>query len=114
MPPAESKRAAAFTYNITVRKDLEEELKTIELMVGLYCLDKHGGKKLCADCAGLLAYAEKRLGLCPHQPKPACKNCPTHCYLPEKRELMREVMRYAGPRMPLRHPLLTLKHYFRK
>lgn len=92
----------------------EEELKTIEIMMGIYCQDKHGGKKLCGACAELLAYAEKRLSLCPHHPKPSCKNCPTHCYLPEKRERMREVMKYAGPRMPLRHPLLTLRHYFKK
>lgn len=109
MPPAESKR-----YNIRVDRKNEEELKTIGIMMGIYCHDKHGGKKLCGDCAELLAYAEKRLNLCPHHPKPACKNCPTHCYLPEKRERMREVMKYAGPRMPLRHPLLTLKHYFLK
>lgn len=109
MPPAESKR-----YNIRVEKKNEEELKTIGIMMGIYCRDKHGGKPLCADCAELLAYAEKRLSLCPHHPKPACKDCPTHCYLPEQRERMREVMKYSGPRMPLRHPLLTLKHYFLK
>ncbi|MDD5209901.1 MAG: nitrous oxide-stimulated promoter family protein [Elusimicrobiales bacterium] len=97
-----------------MEKDLEAELRTIELMLAIYCRGKHGGKTLCAGCAELLAYAEVRLAKCPHHPKPACKNCPTHCYLPAKRELMREVMKYAGPRMPLRHPLLTLKHYFKK
>lgn len=91
----------------------EEELKTIKIMMGIYCQDKHGGKKLCGACAELLAYADKRLGLCPQHPKPSCKNCPTHCYLPEKRELMRVIMKYAGPCMPLRHPLLTLKHYLK-
>ena len=111
MPPAESKH---ITYNIRVEKKNAAELKTIGKMMAIYCHDRHGGKELCADCAGLLAYAADRLRLCPHPPNPACKNCPTHCYLPENRERMREVMKYAGPRMPLRHPWLTLKHYFLK
>lgn len=54
--------------------------------------------KLCAECESFLAYAEERRALCPRDPKPACKNCPTHCYRPERRETAREVMRYAGPR----------------
>ncbi len=97
-----------------MEKETKEELATIEIMLGIYCRDKHGGKALCAACSGLLSYAALRLQKCPHHPKPACKNCATHCYLPEKRALMKDVMKYAGPRMPLRHPLLTLKHYFKK
>jgi hypothetical protein len=27
------------------------------------------------------------------------------------RERIREVMRYAGPRMPLRHPILSIFHF---
>lgn len=97
-----------------MRKELREELATIERMLGIYCRGRHGGENLCAGCAGLLAYAALRLQKCPHSPKPSCKNCPTHCYAADKRALMREVMKYAGPRMPLRHPLLTLRHYFKK
>ncbi len=95
-------------------KEIREELDTIARMLRIYCRGRHGGRALCPSCAELLAYAELRLSKCPHDPKPACKDCPTHCYSPEKRGLMREVMRYAGPRMPLRHPLLTLKHYLKK
>ena len=95
-------------------KELKEELETIARMLRIYCRGRHGGAQLCPTCAELLAYAGRRLALCPHHPKPACKNCATHCYTPEMRERMREVMRYAGPRMPLRHPLLTLKHYLKK
>lgn len=97
-----------------MRKDLEAEIRTLEAMIGLYCLGRHGGRELCADCAGLLAYARERLERCPHRPKPACSACATHCYAPAQRAAIREVMRYAGPRMPLRHPLLALRHYLRK
>jgi len=33
-----------------------------------------------------------------------------HCYKPEMRERIRGVMRFAGPRMALRHPLLAVRH----
>ena len=86
------------------------EIETLEKMVGLYCRGRHGGKELCASCAELLAYAAARLAKCPHHPKPACKDCRTHCYSPGMRARVKEVMRYSGPRMALRHPILTLKH----
>lgn len=53
---------------------------------------------VCDDCAGLLRYAEKRRAFCPKEPKPFCSHCDTHCYRPEMREYMRDVMRFAGPR----------------
>ncbi|MDI8106979.1 nitrous oxide-stimulated promoter family protein, partial [Salmonella enterica subsp. enterica serovar Anatum] len=41
--------------------------------------------------------------------KPACKQCPVHCYQPAKREEMKQIMRWAGPRMLWRHPVLTVR-----
>jgi hypothetical protein len=67
--------------------------------------------KVCAECAELLRYAEKRRALCPKDPKPFCSYCDTHCYRPEMRESMREVMRYAGPRsMWHGHAIDGIKH----
>lgn len=97
-----------------MRKDIETELLTIEKMIRLYCRGRHGGRGACPECLELLAYAGDRLRKCPHHPKPACRNCPTHCYSPENRARIKEVMKYAGPRMLLRHPLLALRHYLRK
>ncbi len=81
-------------------------------MLSISCRARHGGKaSLCAQCETLLVYAEARIDKCPFLPeKPTCAKCPVHCYLPARREEMRQVMRYAGPRMLLRHPLLTLLH----
>ena len=39
------------------------------------------------------------------------RRCPIHCYRPDMRSLMRQVMRYSGPRMLLRHPWATLRHW---
>ncbi len=33
-----------------------------------------------------------------------------HCYRPEMRQRVRDVMIFAGPRMLLRHPVLALLH----
>ena len=80
-------------------------------MIALYCRDHHGGPALCPACAALDAYAAQRLERCVYgDEKPTCATCPVHCYRPEMREAARQVMRWAGPRMPWRHPLLALAH----
>jgi hypothetical protein len=91
---------------------LERELKTIRAMLRIACRDQHGtAAGLCADCAALADYAARRLALCPYgADKPTCVNCRIHCYGPRQRERVRETMRYAGPRMLLRHPVLALMH----
>ena len=89
------------------------ERKTVRAMMDLYCADHHGAGGLCRECAELAAYADRRLDLCPYgSDKPTCTNCPIHCYRPQPRERMREVMRYAGPRMLTTHPVLAVMHIF--
>ena len=94
------------------RPRLSTEYTTIEAMVGIYCRHHHGRRSgLCPECANLLAYAGQRLDKCPFQEdKPVCAECLVHCYKPDLREQVRVVMRYAGPRMLLRHPILAIRH----
>lgn len=99
-----------YCYNMTVRNKKEAELLTLERMIALYCRGKHGRRELCAGCRELLEYSSGRLRRCPHDPKPACRDCPAHCYGPEMRGRIKAVMRYAGPRMLLRHPWLAVRH----
>ena len=95
---------------------LARELATIRAMVGIYCRDKHGtrgsaSRDLCAECQGLMDYATRRLDRCVFgDDKPTCANCKVHCYTATMREQVRVVMRYAGPRMMWRHPVLALAH----
>ncbi|MBT8069064.1 MAG: nitrous oxide-stimulated promoter family protein [Gammaproteobacteria bacterium] len=96
---------------------LRSEHKTLVCMTKIYCEDHHGQHPggLCGECAALMEYSAKRLAKCPYgEDKPTCANCPIHCYKQQQRELVREVMRYAGPRMPLRHPWRALTHVFDK
>ena len=92
---------------------MDREMRTIDAMVRIYCRDHHGTNRgeLCDGCATLREYSFARLGKCRYQDaKPTCANCPVHCYKPDMREKVREVMRYAGPRMLLRHPALAIAH----
>ena len=102
-----------FVMANTIPPRIDRELRTIEVMVRLYCGDKHGTKDmLCEDCAALMEYAEKRLDKCPYgEDKPTCTNCPIHCYKADRRAQVKEVMRYSGPRMMLRHPIFALRHW---
>lgn len=94
-------------------KDTAAEIETLEKMTRLYCRARHGGAPLCPACLELLAAAGERLRRCPRDPKPSCRRCPANCWPARLRERLREVMRYSGPRLPLRHPLLALKHYLK-
>lgn len=90
---------------------LARELQTIRVMLGIYCRAQHHAATLCDECGALFAYATKRLAACPYgSAKPTCSNCAIHCYAPARREQVREVMRFAGPRIMLRHPYLALTH----
>lgn len=89
----------------------EREKKVVSEMIALYCRHHHGGTGLCPDCAALEAYARRRSDRCPFmESKTFCSNCKVHCYKPEMREKIRAVMRWAGPRMLLHHPVLAVRH----
>ena len=95
--------------------DMNLEARTVEAMIRMYCRDHHGpSAEICSHCAELLAYALQRIEKCPFgKDKPACSKCTVHCYAPDRRERIRTVMRYAGPRMILRHPILAVRHLIR-
>jgi len=89
------------------------ELDTIAAMITMYCRAHHrpAGAMLCADCGALHDYARRRLRRCVFgDAKPTCAKCTVHCYKAAMRERVRQVMRWAGPRMLWRHPVLALWH----
>ncbi|GAB3528484.1 nitrous oxide-stimulated promoter family protein [Photobacterium alginatilyticum] len=90
---------------------LQTEYKTIEAMVKIYCKDHHNTAGICDKCEDFLQYAHTRLDRCPYgEEKPTCRLCPIHCYKTDYRQLSREIMRYSGPRMLLKHPVLAIRH----
>ncbi len=83
-------------------------------MIGIYCSDKHNiVSGLCEECNNLLFYANQKLDNCSYgETKTTCAKCPIHCYKPEMRQTERKVMRYSGPKMAYKHPILAVRHLF--
>ena len=90
----------------------EREKRMVSQMIALYCRKKHHTRgDLCPQCAALDAYAKMRADKCPFmETKTFCSNCWVHCYSPDMRAKIREVMRFAGPRMILHHPVSAIRH----
>ena len=95
-----------------VQDKREHEKWVVSQMIALYCRKRHHTRDmLCDECAALDAYARLRSDKCPFmETKTFCSNCKVHCYKPEMREKIREVMRFSGPRMLFHHPVMALRH----
>ncbi|MBQ8563475.1 MAG: nitrous oxide-stimulated promoter family protein [Firmicutes bacterium] len=94
-----------------------DEKKIVTEMIALYCKKNHKARekgrdgRFCEACEALREYAMKRSDSCPFgENKTFCSNCRVHCYKPQMREQIRQVMRFAGPRMLLHHPVLAVSH----
>jgi hypothetical protein len=100
----------------SVGRAIATEKKTVTAMVRIYCAAHHDGAGVpCEACVTLQRYSHARLDACPYgADKPTCRECPVHCYKAAEREAMREVMRFAGPRMMLQHPWLSLVHVWKE
>ena len=84
-------------------KRIKKDEKVLRKFIEVYCKNNHLKKGVkeykdgyCKECYDLLQYSLARLHNCPLDPKPQCKHCKVHCYKPEKRQKIKEVMRYSG------------------
>jgi hypothetical protein len=112
------------------RKEVKD-LKVLLQFTAVYCRVQHDGAKailmtvepelqrlplqrspVCKECSDFLLYAFERRLRCPLPEKPACKHCPVHCYKPEHRQMVREIMRFSGQYLIKRGRLDLLWHYF--
>ncbi len=95
-----------------VQTKRQREKQMVSQMIALYChKNHHTRKELCPDCLALTQYACQRSDKCPFmETKTFCSNCKVHCYKPEMREKIREVMRFSGPRMIFHHPVAAIRH----
>lgn len=112
------------------RKEVKD-LKVLLQFTAVYCRVKHEGARssvttaepelqtlplqkhpVCKECSEFLLYAMQRRLCCPLDEKPVCKHCPVHCYKPEYRQKVREIMRFSGQYLIRRGRLDLLWHYF--
>ncbi len=94
---------------------IEQEKETVGKMIELYCRHRLKADTVPEEYQHLAEYACRRLDHCRYgENKTACKDCPTHCYAPAEREQIREVMRWAGPRMLLYSPKDAIRHFWQR
>lgn len=93
------------------KRRIEREKETVAMMIELYCRKRLKLETIPAEYEELKEYAFRHLDGCKYgEKKSACKRCPTHCYKPAMREMIREVMRWAGPRMIIYSPIAVIRH----
>jgi hypothetical protein len=105
----------------------QKDIRVIGRFVEVYCHDKHGSTRrekhrlsngrdsfsLCAECASLAEYAAARRMNCPLEgKKPACKHCHIHCYAPDQRRRIQDIMAYSGKKLLMRGRIDYLWHYY--
>lgn len=117
---------------IDKEKSISKDLKTLSRFFDVYCSGNHRDSlkhrfsprgilaKFCSDslylcdhCRQRFLYAAIKRIVCPYNPKPACKKCPSICYSPEHRSFMREMMRFSGKYL-IKHGRVDLlfKYFF--
>ena len=99
---------------------VEKDIRILEKFIQVYCDTKHkdfektivNNLDLCEECFETLNYSILRREFCSLNPKPSCKNCDIHCYKPDQRQKIKNIMRYSGMHMIKRGRLDWLIHYF--
>ena len=95
-----------------IAKKRQNDKDIAAFMIKWYCKKKHGGKtRLCPSCQELYDYVMYRIEHCPFmETKTFCSTCKAHCYKPEMREKIKDVMRFSGPGLLLHHPAAVIRH----
>ena len=106
--------SGSYEENSESAEGVGKRKKLIPVMIQKYCRGRHKTKgEVCEDCRALTEYALFRLEKCPFKVnKQFCSFCKIHCYRPDMRERIKEVMRWAGPRMIFSHPVFAFRHVF--
>lgn len=117
--------------NVELTHKERKDLRVLAQFTSVYCKVHHVAEKtpslsdspafaalkvdkypVCDSCREFLSYAIERRLRCPLDPRPVCKHCHVHCYKPDYRERVREIMRFSGKYLMLRGRLDLLWHYF--
>ena len=119
------------TAAIELTRKEKKELRVLAQFTSVYCKVHHNVERLplesdvpgvaalkvnkyqvCDSCREFLYYAIERRLHCPLDPKPICKHCHVHCYKPDYRQKVREIMRFSGKYLICRGRFDLLWHYF--
>ena len=102
----------------TLEQRHQKDDATLYAMASIYCKGNHpdatrNERGVCPACEEVVHYSLERTAKCPYEHKGVCKDCTIHCYKPDMRAGIKEIMRYGAPRMIYQHPALTA-YYLKK
>jgi len=102
---------------LSKEKRIKKDSKILRKFVYVYCKNNHldrakNSDGYCDECYEVLNYALKRDEKCPLDPKPKCKDCKIHCYKPEMRQKIKEIMKFSGIYFIKRGRFDWVFHYF--
>ncbi len=102
----------------TRNKDAKDRA-TMEAIGCIYCRGNHdsairGADGMCPECRNAIEATLERAAACPYGHESNCEDCRTHCQRGEAQQEIKRIMRYAAPRMVVRHPLMTATYLKRK
>jgi hypothetical protein len=110
-----------------ITKLQKKDIRLIGKFVEVYCAGRHspvkrlpfglpaglGERRLCPECTEFMKYTITRRMMCPFEAeKPTCKHCKIHCFVPQQRERIREIMAYSGRKLIMCGRLDYIWHYF--
>lgn len=112
------KQAGVMAYALLMGKRNDKDRRTLEAIGRIYCVGNHGNRPrdaagLCLDCRQTVDVTLRRTEACPFGHEGNCQDCTVHCQRGDAQARIRAMMRYAAPRMALRHPVMTAD-YLRK
>lgn len=96
---------------------VDKDRRTLEAIGRIYCAAHCTGDRdaagLCPSCRATIDATLERAAACPFGHEGNCRDCRVHCQRGEAQQHIRAIMRFAAPRMALRHPVMTIG-YLRK
>lgn len=92
---------------------------TMEAIGSIYCRGNHDGSSrgsdaMCPECRKVIEATLERAAACPYGHEGNCEDCATHCQRGDAQREIKRIMRYAAPRMAVRHPLMTATYLKKK
>lgn len=109
---------AFLLYTERMGNALKDRL-TLEAIGGIYCRGNHASAPkdeagMCPECRAAIERTLERAVACPRGHEGNCQDCDIRCQRGEAQQRIREIMRYAAPRMAFRHPLMTFDYLKKK
>ena len=88
-------------------------------MIKIFCKGNHpddnsnNSSNLCNMCHDMEKYIHNRIDYC-KQNNFFCAYCDNKCHPMDKSDYLKKIMRYSGPRILKKYPIMSIKHFLKK